>query len=262
MTDLDVRTAAASGTEDKIYWRSPGQLANTAEFQEILHREFSEGVDAHSGISDDVSRRRFLGVVAASVALAGMTSCRKPEREILPFSRRPEGHVPGIPRYYATTLTRGGFGYGVVVRSNDGRPTKIEGNSEHPSTLGATDSFLQAEILNLYDPARSKHVRHRGHDAASDAKAGTHAEHATGAVQPTLEQFRAFWSDNIARLAGKFGEGLHVLMTPTTSPTLLRLAEAMRGELSKMRFHAWAPVGMESVFEATRLAFGQALLPH
>jgi MoCo/4Fe-4S cofactor protein with predicted Tat translocation signal len=259
MTDLQIRTGATKGATEKVYWRSLDQLANTPEFQEILHREFPEGVAESSGLEDPVSRRRFLGVVAASVALAGMTSCRKPEREILPFNKTPVGMVPGVPRFYATSLSRGGFGYGVLVRSNDGRPTKIEGNSDHPSTRGATDSLLQAEILNLYDPARSKQVRQRGHAAAAHGADGGHG--AGGAEHPTLGTFRAFWAEHLKSIAAKSGEGFHVLMPSTSSPTLLRLAEAMRAELGKMRFHTWSPVGFETILESTRLAFGRALLP-
>ncbi|MCC6782485.1 MAG: TAT-variant-translocated molybdopterin oxidoreductase [Planctomycetes bacterium] len=259
MTDLQIRTGATKGATEKVYWRSLDQLASTPEFQEVLHREFPEGIAESSGLEDPVSRRRFLGVVAASVALAGMTSCRKPEREILPFNKTPEGMVPGVPRYYATSLSRGGFGFGVLVRSNDGRPTKIEGNSEHPSTRGATDSLLQAEILNLYDPARSKQVRQRGHAAPAAAADGAHG--AGGAGHPTLETFRAFWAEHLKSIAAKSGEGFHVLMPTTSSPTLLRLAEMMRAELGKMRFHTWSPVGFEAVLDSTRLAFGRALLP-
>ncbi|MBI5852564.1 MAG: TAT-variant-translocated molybdopterin oxidoreductase [Planctomycetes bacterium] len=259
MTDLQIRTTPASGAAEKVYWRSFDQLAGTPEFQEILHREFPEGIADSSGLDDPVSRRRFLGVVAASVALAGMTSCRKPEREILPFNKTPEGMIPGLPNHYATALTRGGFGYGVVVRSNDGRPTKIEGNELHPSTNGATDSLLQAEILNFYDPARSKHVRRKGHEAP--AGAGDHADHATAAAHPTNEDFRSFWSEHLKSIAGRAGEGLHVLMPPTTSPTLLRLVEMLRGELGKVRFHSWSPLGIDSVLEGTRLAFGRGLMP-
>ncbi|MFO1054186.1 MAG: TAT-variant-translocated molybdopterin oxidoreductase [Planctomycetota bacterium] len=273
MTDTEVRTGAAHGGNEKVYWRSYDQLANTPEFQEIMHREFPEGIADHSGLTDEWSRRRFLGVVAASVALAGMTSCRKPAREILEFNHRPEGMVPGIPRYYATTLSRDGFGYGVLVRSNDGRPTKIEGNPNHPSTLGGTDSYLQAEILNLYDPARSKHIRQRGFVAAAEGEHAGGVPHgepthegvghaAVAADHPTFEQFRAFWSSHAAEIGGKRGAGFRVLMGPTASPTMHRLVETMRKALPQMRFHMWGATRNESVLEAARLATGKSLVPH
>ena len=261
MTDLEVRTGAAESGSEKVYWRSFDQLANTPEFQEIMHREFPEGVADDSGLTDDVSRRRFLGVVAASVALAGMTSCRKPAREILPFNLRPEGMTPGLPRYYATSLSRDGFGYGVLVRSNDGRPTKIEGNPEHPSTRGATDSFLQAEILNLYDPARSKRVRRRGHEVAETGGHDDGHGATPTASGPSFDEFRAFWHEHVAGLAGKRGAGLHVLMAPTTSPTTLRLLDTLRRALPDMGVHTWSATSSESTAAATRVAFGRALTP-
>ena len=89
------------------YWRSLGQLENSEEFQQILSREFPEGI---TEAPDEVSRRGFLGAVAASVALAGMASCRKPETKILPFTKRPEGYKPGIAQHYATTISRGSWG--------------------------------------------------------------------------------------------------------------------------------------------------------
>ena len=107
-------------TTETTYWRSIGQLENSPEFQETLAREFPEGI---TEAPDDVSRRGFLGAVAASVALAGLTSCRKPVTKILPFNKRPGGYTPGVPHFYATTLMRGGRGIGVLVKSNDGRPT-------------------------------------------------------------------------------------------------------------------------------------------
>ena len=161
-----------SEADGPTYWRSIGQLENSEEFQEVLAREFPEGI---TEAPDDVSRRGFLGAVAASVALAGMTSCRKPETKIVPFTKRPEGFRPGISQQYATTLSRGGYGIGVLVKSNDGRPTKIEGNPDHPSSLGGADLQLQAELLQLYDPNRSRHARN-AHSAehAAEAHGGGH----------------------------------------------------------------------------------------
>ena len=159
------------------YWRSLEQLENSTEFQQTLAREFPEGI---TEAPDDVSRRGFLAAVAASVALAGMTSCRKPVTNILPFKRRPSGFKPGIPQFYATTLMRAGRGIGVLVKSSDGRPTKIEGNPDHPSSKGGSDLQLQAELLQLYDPGRSRHARGPvGHaPAAGEGAHGAGHEHA------------------------------------------------------------------------------------
>ena len=147
-------SSGGSDTAGVTYWRSLEQLENSAEFQQLVEREFPEGV-TESGddiVSDDVSRRGFLTAVAASVALAGLTSCRKPVTKILPFNKRPEGFKPGTAQLYATTISRSGYGIGVLVKSSDGRPTKIEGNTDHPSSLGGSDARLQAELLQIYDP--------------------------------------------------------------------------------------------------------------
>ena len=164
-TEMNQTQTPTPGT----YWRSLGQLENSAEFQDILAREFPEGI---TEAPDEVSRRGFLGAVAASVALAGMASCRKPVTKILPFTKRPEGFKPGIAQHYATTITRGGYGIGVLAKSNDGRPTKLDGNPDHPSCPGGgSDMRLQAELLNLYDPNRSREARnlHSAEHAHDDA---------------------------------------------------------------------------------------------
>ena len=111
------------------------------------------------------SRRTFLKVMGASAALAGVTGCRRPVETILPYARKPEEVIPGISSYYATSMTLGGVGHAVLVQSNEGRPTKVEGNPEHPVSQGATDIFTQASVLQLYDPDRSRHVVTRGDDA-------------------------------------------------------------------------------------------------
>ena len=141
-------------------WRSLEELAETDEFVDMLHREFPENA---SELTDPVSRRRFLQLMGASLALAGTTACvrQSPER-ILPYVRQPEELVPGKPLYYASAAPRFGYGHGVLVESHMGRPTKIEGNPDHPASSGATDAVLQAEMLNLYDPDRSQVVLRRG----------------------------------------------------------------------------------------------------
>ena len=133
---------------DKQYWRSIDQLENSAEFQDFLHREFPESASVWGGT---LSRRRFLTLMGASMALAGLTACRKPVEKIIPYVMPPEEIIPGIPLHYASTMPLGTNAYGIVVKSHEGRPIKIEGNEHHPSTRGATNTILQASILGLYD---------------------------------------------------------------------------------------------------------------
>ena len=122
-----------SKRKGKDYWRSLDQLADSPEFKELLSREFPEGA---SEMKDTLTRRNFLTLMGASMALAGLTACRRPVEKIVPYVKAPEERIPGIPEHYATTMPLGTSVYGVVVESHEGRPTKVEGNHLHPSTLG------------------------------------------------------------------------------------------------------------------------------
>ncbi len=138
------------------YWQSLDQLAETPEFRRWAEREFPAGA---SEWTDPVSRRHFVKIMSASFLLAGLglgaTGCRRPEQKILPFSKMPENYVHGVPQFYATAMPNRGRAIPLVVKSNDGRPTKIEGNTLHPDSNGGTDRWTQASILNLYDPDRA-----------------------------------------------------------------------------------------------------------
>src|SRR6266851_4113283 len=138
------------------YWRSLDQLADTPEFRRWVEREFPAGA---SELTDPVSRRHFVKIMSASFLLAGfgLTGCRRPEEKILPFAKMPENYVHGMPQFYATAMPTRGTAIPLVVRSDDNRPTKIEGNPQHPDSNGGTDVFAQASILNLYDPDRAMH---------------------------------------------------------------------------------------------------------
>src|SRR6516164_1676142 len=151
---VEQQLAATKGPE---YWRSLEELAGSPEFQDMLHREFPKGA---SEWLDSVSRRGFLQLMGASLAMAGMTGCTKlPLQEIVPYVKQPEQLIPGCPQYYATAFTLSGYANPLLVESHLGRPTKIEGNNLHPASLGGTDVFAQASILGLYDPDRSQAMR-------------------------------------------------------------------------------------------------------
>ncbi|MCC6671373.1 MAG: TAT-variant-translocated molybdopterin oxidoreductase [Planctomycetes bacterium] len=228
-------------TAERQYFRSLDQLEQTPEYLENLHREFPEGA---SEWTDPVSRRSFLGLIGASLGLAGMTSCRKPVTRILPFQKNPAGYAPGAAQYYATCFVSGGYGYGTLVRSNEGRPTKVEGNPQHPASLGGANQFMQGDLLNLYDPARSQTVQELV-DGVPTAR--------------TLTEFLAFWKGEVAaRHLTSGGEGVRFLMPPTTSPTLLALVAEVRKALPKAAFHTWAPVNRDQELAGAQLAFGLA----
>ncbi|MGH9361584.1 MAG: TAT-variant-translocated molybdopterin oxidoreductase, partial [Thermoanaerobaculia bacterium] len=151
-----------AGRRGPDFWRSLDELAATPEFAELMHREFprqaSEWIEG-----DGLSRRRFLQLSGASLALAGLTACTKqPPETIVPYVRQPEEVIPGRPLFFATALTLAGVARGVLAESHLGRPTKIEGNPQHPASLGATDAFAQAAVLGLYDPERSQAIARAG----------------------------------------------------------------------------------------------------
>src|SRR5215831_1316322 len=196
LTAIRTRLAALRGQE---YWHSLEELAKTQEFQAFLHHEFPY---QSSGWLDAVSRRQFLKYLGASLALAGLSACaQRPDEKIVPYVRQPEDLVPGKPLFYATALPLAGLASGVLVESHMGRPTKVEGNPDHPASLGATDAFAQASTLTLYDPDRSQVVIRNGQistwNAFLDAMAGE---------QDTQR--------------GRQGAGLRVLTETVTSPTL------------------------------------------
>lgn len=220
---------------EKTYWRSLDQLGKQPEFQEFVDREFPEGA---SELSSPMSRRSFMHLMGASFALAGLASCRRPEEKILPYSKQPEDVVLGIPKYYATALQAGPEVLGVLVESHEGRPTKIEGNPQHPNSLGATNAFAQAAILDLYDPDRSK-------DYLRDGKPCSEAE-----VIELIQACRKTAKE-------KNGKGFHVLSRDMQSLTLIALRKELQKEFPDMNWHTWSPVNDDLQREASRLVFGQ-----
>ena len=218
------------------YWRSLEELAGSEDFQEALHREFPKGA---SEWVDSVSRRGFLKVMGASMALAGMTGCvRLPLEPIVPYVRQPEDVIPGRPKFYATAMTLGGYASPLLVESHLGRPTKIEGNDKHPASLGGTDIFAQAHILGLYDPDRSQSVVSMGDQQSWQAFLT--ALHGPLTAQKALQ-----------------GAGIRILTPTISSPTL---ADQLRGFLKiypQAKWHVYEPVNRDNVLEGAKLAFGQ-----
>ena len=170
MIQLDVLSAADRAADEVAQatagqpqpWRSAADLAG--ETAALRANEFLPGAMGDGAADEETSRRTFLKVMGASAALAGLAGCRRPAETILPYARKPQEVIPGVPTYFATAMPLGGVGHAVLVQSHEGRPTKIEGNPEHPVSQGATDAFAQASVLQLYDPDRSRHVWHRATD--------------------------------------------------------------------------------------------------
>jgi molybdopterin-containing oxidoreductase family iron-sulfur binding subunit len=218
------------------YWRSLDEVARTQEFVEFLAREFprqaSEWLNA-------LSRRRFLKLMGTSLALAGLTVCtRQPPERIVPYIQQPEEIVPGKPLFFATAMTLGGFASGLLVESHEGHPTNIEGNPEHPMSLGASNVFHQASLLDLYDPDRSQAVVNNGN----------------------ISSWAAFLSalhDALEGVPGKNGAGLRILTETVTSPTLHAQLNAILEKLPEARWHQFEPVNRDNVRRGSRLAFGE-----
>ena len=159
MNLADIRSRLA-GLEGRAYWRSLEELADTEEFRQYVHREFPAQA---SEFNDPAGRRQFLKLMGASLALAGVSACtRQPAEKIVPYVRQPEEIIPGRPLFFATAMPQGGVGMPLLAENHMGRPTKLEGNPEHPASLGATDVLAQASVLTLYDPDRSRTVINRG----------------------------------------------------------------------------------------------------
>ena len=225
----------------KEYWKSLDQLAETEKFKQFLHREFPNGA---SELEGGMSRRKFFTLMGASLALAGLTSCRRPIEKIVPYVKAPEEIIPGIPLNYATTMPFGTSSYGVIVKSNEGRPTKIEGNPLHPSTMGSSNAFIQASILNLYDPDRSKNVLNNR--ATTDWPA-----------------FVQFWRELYPNYVENKGHGLAVLSESFASPTLAQLKEQFIETFPNATWATFEPVSDENVFKGIKIATdGDYILTH
>lgn len=210
---------AATGRK---YWRSLGQLADTPEFRGWLEREFPRGASEFHG--GEVSRRSFLQLMGASMALAGLSfaGCRRPEKHLVPFTRAVEWAIPGKPLFYATSMPSRRGAQPLVVTTHDGRPTKIEGNPLHPASKGSTDVFAQSSVLDLYDPDRSRvfwKMMERSDAAAFEKEL-----------------------DELIKNAGD-GTGLAFLLEENNSPTRERLRGEIESKLPKALWAVYEPLG-------------------
>src|SRR5438093_8754610 len=169
--DLAAIQAKLAGAEGPRFWQSLEELADTEGFTDFLHREFPR--QASEWEDDEPGRRKFLKLMGASLALAGLSACtRQPTENIMPYVRAPEGIVPGKPLFFATAMPLSGVATGLLVESHMGRPTMIEGNPRDPASLGATDAICQASVLSLYDPDRSQTIMHFGEISSWNAFLG------------------------------------------------------------------------------------------
>ncbi len=235
--DLAAVRAKLLSKTGKQYWRTLEELADDPNFEELLHREFPR--QAPSEWDDSVDRRDFLKLMAASLALAGLSGCgRAPEQYLVPYVKQPDGMVLGKPLFFATAMPFGADSIGLLVESHEGRPTKIEGNPDHPSSLGSTNVFAQASILDLYDPDRAQTV----------TKAGE--------IQ-TWSQFLDVAQALAATFRSTRGEGLRFLTGIINSPTLTAQLESVLTLYPQAKWHQWEPAVGDGTREGAKLAFGR-----
>ncbi len=236
--ELAAARASLEGARGKDYWRSLEDLASTPEFQDLLEREFPrQAIGWGEDENPNEGRRNFLKLMGASLALGGLAACtRQPTEHIMPYVRQPEEIVPGRPLFYATANTLNGVAMGVLAESHEGRPTKIEGNPEHPATLGACDSFSQASVLQLYDPDRAQTVKY-GNEIRS-----------WGAFLNALRGI-------LANRKATNGAGIRILTETVTSPSLASRIRAVQKMFPGAKWHQWEPAGAHNARAGARLAF-------
>lgn len=222
------------------YWKSLDDLVETPAFDEWLHREFPQGAAEAEGIN----RRHFLKIMGASFGLAGfgLAGCRQPEQTIVPYSKQPENTIPGVPKFFATSLPGSVDSIPLTVETHASRPTKIEGNSNYKPYGGSTTTYAQASILDLYDPDRAQQSK-RGAQVVS--KETVHAElaHLYAAFEATK------------------GEGLALLLDGSSSPSRARLIQKLQKKLPKATVAQYEPIDLAAADRAASDLLGEAVRP-
>jgi len=220
----------------RTFWRSLDEVADTPEFRGFLNAEFPAAVDS---LTSSLDRRQFLKLMGASLAMSGLSACtRQPVEKILPYVKQPEELVPGKPLYYATAFPLGGSAFPVLIESHMGRPTKVEGNPEHPASLGSTTAITQGSVLDLYDPDRSQTITRAGQ-------------------QLPWENFASDVAALVETQKAKQGAGLRFLTEPSISPTFAATMKKILAALPQARWHQWESVSRENERAGAELAFGR-----
>ncbi|HEY8240929.1 MAG TPA: TAT-variant-translocated molybdopterin oxidoreductase, partial [Kiritimatiellia bacterium] len=231
------KESRVSGVEGKGFWKSLATRDLSPVQKAAMQVEFERRADVADW--DPIDRRDFMRLMGASMAMAGLVGCTKqPEEKIVPYVTQPEEIVPGKPLYFATSTTLGGYAYGLLVESHMGRPTKVEGNPEHPASAGGTDAFAQASVLNLYDPDRSQTPLRRGKPSSWDV-------------------FLSDLNEALAVQLAAQGAGVRLLTETVTSPTLAAQFKAFLAQYPKAKWHQYEPVNRDNAKEGAKLAFGE-----
>ena len=237
MTLAEVR-AKLDGKTGRRFWKNLDELAETPAFHELMREEFPRQAGS-LGVGewvDSVSRRGFLKVMGASLALAGLAGCTKqPDEPIFPYVKQPEDLVLGKAMYFATAFPFPTGAIPVLVKSDSFRPIKVDGNPEHPMSKGKSDAFTQATLLDLYDPDRSQHVLHRGETSA-------------------WGDFQEAFSTAAKKTSG--GQGIYFLSETITSPSLAEQWKQVQAAYPQAKLIQWEPVNQDSSRAASKAAFG------
>jgi MoCo/4Fe-4S cofactor protein with predicted Tat translocation signal len=229
----------------RALWRSLDDRADDPELRALVAREFP----AHADEMLAPSRRDFLRLMGASVALAGMTACRRwPEETIVPFAHLPEGYVPGATLRFASSFDLSGAAAGVLVTSYDGRPIKIEGNPLHPQSLGATDPFAQAAVLEMYDPDRASAIVERDPKGSSTTRG--------------RQAFTDWAGPKFAALRANGGVGLRVVAGPSSSAALRDLKTKFAAAFPRAVWVEWDPLTRDAARDGAAMAFGRPARVH
>ena len=235
VTDIQsLRDKLAAGDGPK-FWRTLEEAAESDELKGYIEQEFP-GLSGQ--VPQGVDRRSLLKVMAASLAMAGAAACTKqPKEYIVPYVKQPENVIPGLPLFYATAIPLRGYAIGLLVESHLNRPTKVEGNPDHPASLGATGIFEQASTLSLYDPDRSQTVLHEGRLS-------------------TYPEFTGTFSSEAQGLAARKGEGFAILTGVTTSPTLESQMSALTQQWPAAKWYVHEPSVSPAIAAAARKIAG------
>jgi MoCo/4Fe-4S cofactor protein with predicted Tat translocation signal len=232
---ISIKGHRDSNVTGSKYWRSLDQLADKPEFRKWVEQEFPAGA---SEMIEGSSRRNMMKIMAASFGLAGLAACRRPIEHVLPYAKGVEDLIPGAPYFYSTVFSLAGQATGLLVETHDGRPTKIEGNPDHPSSLGKATAMQQASLLGVYDPDRSSRFLESGKE-----------------TKKSWAEFTAY----LKSISLGDGSGLRFLSESVNSPSTAALrAEALK-KYPKAKWVEFEPISRDNHRAGAMMAFGQVV---
>ncbi|HSO38382.1 MAG TPA: 4Fe-4S dicluster domain-containing protein [Labilithrix sp.] len=245
------KSLADKDRPDLAQKRAETEVAASAAAADASLVKLRRGKSGPAANEASIGRRGFMFFAGSAAALAAEGCARRPVEKILPYSKAPEHILPGVANHYATVRQFRGDAIGILVESHEGRPTKIEGNPDHPSSNGATDLWTQAAIFELYDPDRSTEPMRGGRVPATQG-VGSHQKASWGELDAVL-------SDMARSAQADGGAKLRILVEPTTSPTFIRIRDAVTAKLPQAKVHVWTSVNDANAREGARIAFGQVV---